>query len=193
MRQPLGTSALLLAVLAVAGCGGGEGGAEASFDAGPAEITPAATTLGLGERAFVEYAGLGPRNEPTINTVLGVTVEKVDEGSSSDIEGLGESTVPYYVHAEYENHGKAAIAPSVVSGRFTIIGSDGKEYDAEGVISIGGEFEKCPSVESDATLEPEQAVADCAVVTVTEGVSPREVRFIGDYAANEEPVGWKVE
>jgi hypothetical protein len=163
------------------------------FDAGPADITAPGTTVALGERAFVRYAGLGPNNEPTINTTLGVTVQKVDEGDSSDIEGLGESTVPYYVHAEYENHGDAPIAPSVVSGRFTIVGSDGKEYDAEGVISIGGEFDKCPSVESDATLAPEQAVADCAVVTVTKGVTPREVRFTGDYASTEEPVGWKVE
>jgi hypothetical protein len=191
--RPLRKHALVLAVFALAGCGGGDGGAEAKFDPGPAEITKAGTTLALGERAFVGYAGLGPNNEPTINTTLAVTVEKVDEGDSSDIEGLGESTVPYYVQAEYENHGDAAIAPSVVSGRFTIVGSDGKEYDAEGVISIGGEFDKCPSVESEATLGPEQAVADCAVVTVTKGVSPREVRFQGDYAANEEPVAWKVE
>jgi hypothetical protein len=184
---------LLLVSLALAGCGGGDGGADATFDAGPADITEPGTTVALGERAFVRYAGLGPNNEPTINTTLGVTVEKVDEGSSSDIEGLGESTVPFYVQAEYENHGDAAIAPSVVSGRFTIVGSDGKEYDAEGVISIGGEFDACPSVESEATLAPEQAVADCAVVTVTKGVSPREVRFTGDYASTEEPVAWKVE
>jgi hypothetical protein len=191
--RPLGKHALLVAVLTLAGCGGGDGGAEAKFDSGPAEITKPGTTLALGERAFVRYAGLGPSNEPTINTTLGVTVEKVDEGDSSDIEGLGESTVPYYVHAEYENHGDAAITPSVVSGRFTIVGSDGKEYDAEGVISIGGEFEACPSVESDATLAPEQAVADCAVVTVTKGVSPREVRFKGDYAASEDPVAWRAD
>ena len=179
----------------LAGCGGGDGGggAEAKFDAGPADITQPGTTLALGERAFVRYAGLGPNNEPTINTTLGVTVTELHEGKSSDIEGLGESTVPYYVHAEYENHGEAAIAPGVVSGRFTIIGSDGEEYDAEGVISIGGEFDACPSVETDATLAAEQAVADCAVVTLTEGVSPREVRFRGDYASTEKPVAWKTE
>jgi hypothetical protein len=193
VRRPLGQHALLLAVFVLAGCGGGDEGGAAKFDPGPADITRAGTTLALGERAFVRYAGLGSNNEPTINTTLGVTVEKVDEGESSDIEGLGESTVPYYVQAEYENHGDGAIAPSVVSGRFTIVGTDGKEYDAEGVISIGGEFEPCPSVESDATLAPEQAVADCAVVTVTKGISPREVRFKGDYASTEEPVAWKVE
>jgi hypothetical protein len=175
----------------LAGCGG-DGGADAKFDAGPANITKAGTTVALGERAFVAYAGLGPSNEPTVRTTLGVTVEKVDEGTSSDIEGLGESTVPYYVHAEYENHGDAAIAPSVVGGRFTIIGSDGEEYDTAGVISIGGEFDKCPKVDTEATLAPEEAVADCAVVTLKEGVSPRTVHFRGDYASSDEPVGWKV-
>ena len=138
MANRLVPVAALAMAAALAGCGGGDGGAEAKFDAGPANITKPGTTLALGERAFVEYAGLGPNNEPTINTTLGVTVTEVDEGSSSDIEGLGESVVPYYVQAEYENHGDAAIAPSVVSGRFAIVGSDGKEYDAEGVISIGG-------------------------------------------------------
>jgi hypothetical protein len=195
VRQRLARPLLVVFVAAaLGGCGGGDGGGgDAEFDPGPAEITKPGTTLALGERAFVRYAGLGPNNEPTIATTLGVTVEEVDEGKASDIEGLGESTVPYYVHAEYENHGQAAIAPSVVSGRFTIVGSDGKEYDAEGVISIGGEFEACPSVESDATLAAEQAVADCAVVTLTEGVSPQEVRFKGDYASTEEPVAWKAQ
>ena len=193
MRRGLATGLFLAAALALAGCGGGDGGAEAKFDAGPANVTKPGTSLALGERAFVGYAGLGPNNEPTIRTTLGVTVEKVDEGKSSDIEGLGESTVPYYVHAEYENHGGAAVAPSVISGRFTILGSDGEEYDSEGVISIGGEFEQCPSVESDATLAGEQAVADCAVVTLKEGVSPKEVRFQGDYASNAKPVAWKLD
>jgi hypothetical protein len=177
---------------ALAGCGGDGGGAEAKFDAGPANITKAGSTLALGDRAFVGYAGLGPNNEPTVRTTLGVTVEQVSEGKNSDIEGLGESTVPYYVHAEYENHGDAEIAPSVVSGRFTILGSDGEVYDTAGVITIGGEFEACPSVESEATLAPEQAVADCAVITLKEGVSPSEVRFQGDYATGDEPVAWKV-
>jgi hypothetical protein len=184
--------AALVAAAALAGCGGeGDGGAK--FDPGPATITKAGRTFALGERAFVRYEGLGPNNEPTVRTTLGVTVEKVDEGSSSGIEGVGEDEVPHYVHAEYENHGQAAIAPSVVSGRFTIRGSDGEEYVTAGVISIGGEFEACPSVESEAALAANQAVTDCAVVTLKEGVSPQEVRFQGDYAANEKPVAWKVE
>ena len=189
------SAAALVAAIAAAGCGGGDGGggAEATFDPGPARITEPGTTLALGGRAFVEYAGLGAENEPTARTTLGVTVHEVKEGSASDIEGLGESTVPFYVHVEYENHGDVAIAPTVVSGRFTILGSDGEDYDAEGVISIGGEFEDCPGVDSEATLAAEQAVADCAVITVAEGVTPREVRFQGDYAANEEPVAWKAE
>jgi hypothetical protein len=184
--------AALAAPVGVAACGG-EDGAEASFDAGPAEISKPGSMRALGERAFVRYAGLGSKNEPTVNTTLGVTVEKVDKGSSSDIEGLGESSVPYYVHAEYENHGDGEIAAFGPGGRFTIRGSDGEEYDTEGVISIGGEFEKCPDVDPTAALAAEEAVADCTVITLKEGVSPQEVRFQGDYAADEDPIGWKVE
>lgn len=178
----------------LAGCGGGDGGsAEAKFDAGPANITRPGTTLAVGERAFVAYAGLGPNNEPTVNTTLGVTVDEVDEGSSDDIEGLGESTVPWYVHVEYENHGDAAIAAGVVSGRFNVTGSDGEEYDAGGVIRIGGEFDACPQGDPQASLGPEQAVADCVVVPMTEGVSPRQITFTGDYASTEKPVAWRVD
>jgi hypothetical protein len=186
--------AVLVAAVGLAACGGGGGdGVEASFDAGPAEISKPGSTRALGERAFVRYAGLGSKNEPTVNTTLGVTVDKVDKGSSSDIEGLGESSVPYYVHAEYENHGDGEIAAFGPGGRFTIRGSDGEDYDTEGVISIGGEFEQCPDVDPTAALAPEEAVADCTVITLKEGVTPQEVRFQGDYAASEDPIGWKVE
>jgi hypothetical protein len=150
--------------------------------------------LVLGQRAFVRYAGLGAKNEPTASTTLGVTVQKVDEGSSSDIEGLGESTVPWYVHVEYENHGKAAIAVAGgTRGRFRIVGSDGEDYDTTGVVTIRGEFDRCPRADAGATLSPQDAIADCAIFAVTKGVSPREVRFVGDYAVQQKPVGWKVE
>ena len=175
-------------------CGGGDGGGsvDASFDPGPATIAEPGSSVALGERQFVEYSGLGSKNEPTVETTLGVTVERIDEGSSGDIEGLGESSVPHYVHVEYENHGRGSIMVLGPSGRFTIRGSDGEEYDTEGVISIGGEFEQCPGAESQATLGPEEAIADCVVITLKEGVSPRDVRFQGDYASGAEPVGWKV-
>ena len=188
-----GVAAALAAAAALSGCGGdGGGGGEASFDPGPVEIAKPGSSRAIGERAFVQYAGLGAKNEPTVNATLGVTVQKVDEGDSGDIEGLGESTVPYYVHAEYENHGGATIQASVVGGRFTIQGSDGEEYDTEGVISIGGEFEPCPGADSQATLAPDQAIADCVVISMTEGVTPEEVRFVGDYAVDQDPVAWKV-
>jgi hypothetical protein len=183
--------AALVAAAALPACGGGEG--EAKFEAGPAEIAKPGSTRAVGERAFVRYAGLGAKLEPTVTTTLGVTVEKVDEGSSSDIEGLGESTVPYYVHVEYENHGEAAIDVSGPGGRFTIRGSDGEEYDTEGVISIGGEFSACPGADPGATLATEEAILDCVVITLLKGVSPKEIRFEGDYAAEQEPVAWKLD
>jgi hypothetical protein len=183
---------LTCAALLLSACGGGGGdeGAAAEFDPGPVEIAKPGSTRALGERAFVRYAGLGAKNEPTVDATLGVTVQQVDEGSSSDIDGLGESSVPHYVHVEYENHGGASIMAFGPGGRFTIRGSDGEEYDTEGVISIGGEFEKCPDAEPQATLAPEEAIADCVVITLKEGVSPQEVRFQADYAANQKPVGW---
>lgn len=189
--------ALLLFVATLTACGGGgnggAGGGEATFDPGSANLAKPGTTFALGERAFVTYAGLGPKNEPTVETTLGVTVRKLDEGDSGDIDGLGKSTVPWYVHVEYENHGDAEIhAGAGPGGRFAIRGSDGQEYQKIGVVSIGGDFDKCPRVDPQATLPSKTAVADCVIVAVTEGVTPQEVQFTGDYAAEQKPVGWKV-
>ena len=179
----------LVVVLALAGCGGGD----AKFDAGPVVLTEPGTTVPVGERLFVRYAGLGAEMEPTVTTTLGVTVEKVDEGDASDIDGLGSAAVPYYVHAELENHGAAAIDANGPGGRFTIRGSDGRDYDTEGVISIGGKFEPCPSADAEANLAQDEAIEDCVVIVLKEGVSPRRVRFQGDYAVQQAPVAWKVD
>ena len=192
-RRPVRVVVALAAIAALSGCGGGGGSTEAKFDPGPAEIAKPGSTVALGERVFVRYAGLGAKLEPTVTTTLGVTVKELDEGNNSDIDGLGDNIVPYYVHVEYENHGDGSIQARGPGGRFTISGSDGETYDTTGVISFGGEFEACPRGEPTATLAPEQAIADCVVITVVEGVSPQNVRFQADYAVDEEPVGWKVE
>lgn len=198
-HRPAGNRAFVAATLAVAalsGCGGGDGGGgggDAKFDPGPVEIAKPGSTRAVGERVFVRFDGLGAKFEPSAKTTLGVTVKKVDKGDSSDIEGLGESTVPYYVHVEYENHGEAAIQVGAARNHFSIRGSDGEDYDTEGVIEVTGEFDACPDAETGATLAGKQAIADCLFVPMTEGVSPREVRFRGSLITEEEPVGWKVE
>jgi len=191
VMRPLRRSAfVLLSAIVLAACGGGD---DAKFDAGPVELAKPGTTVPVGERLFARYAGLGAEMEPTVKTTLGVTVEKIDKGDASDIEGIGTAVVPYYVHAELENHGDAAIDANGPGGRFTIHGSDGREYDTEGVISIGGEFEPCPSVDPEANLEEGEAIEDCVVIALKKDVSPREVWFQGDYAAEDRPVGWKVD
>jgi hypothetical protein len=193
IRTVCATGAL---ALLFAGCGGGAGGGggEATFDPGPATVAKPGTTFALGERAFVRYSGLGAKLEPTVETTLGVTVEKVDEGDSSDIEDLGDNVVPWYVHVEYENHGDAPIhAGAGPGGRFKIRGSDGEEYDRTGTVTISGEFDACPSVDAQATLARDEAIADCVVVGMKEGVTPKQVRFTGDYAAMGEPIGWTVD
>lgn len=191
MTRPLRRSALvLLSATVLAACGGGN---DAEFDAGPVDLAQPGTTVPVGERLFARYAGLGAEMQPTAKTTLGVTVEKIDKGDASDIEGIGDAVVPYYVHAELENHGDAAIDANGPGGRFTIHGSDGREYDTEGVISIGGEFEPCPSVDPEANLEEGEAIEDCVVIVLKKDVTPREVWFRGDYAAEDQPVGWKVD
>ena len=185
----------VLVTLALVGCGGGGGGGgdEASFDAGPAEIAKPGSKRPLGERAFVEYSGLGAdAADIEVKTTLGVTVREVNEGESGDIDGLGEGSVPYYVHVEYENHGDGEIDVGGAGVHFTIRGTDGEEYDRESVISIGGEFEQCPKAETGSTIKGEQAANDCVVITLTKGAKPQEVRFKADLFAEAEPVAWTV-
>ena len=203
LRLPAGKRvcgfAALIAASLLAGCGGGDGaadegggGGDATFDAGPVEIAKPGSARSVGERAFVEYEGLGPKFEPDAKTTLGVTVREVDEGDSDDIDGLGESTIPYYVHLEYENHGDGSILVLGLDSHVGVRGSDGEEYDTEGVIEIAGEFEQCPDADPDAVLAAKQALNDCVVVTMTEGVAPEVVAFRGNLVTDEKPVGWTV-
>jgi hypothetical protein len=185
----------LAAVAALAGCGGGGGGggAEATFDPGPVEIAQPGSTRPLDERAFVEYDGLGAANEPSVKTTLGVTVLEINEGDSSDIDEFPENSTPHFVQFELENHGDGAINVGAgPRGRITVRGSDGSVYETVGVVTISGEFDLCNRVDSQATLAKGEAIADCAIVAISDGVSPDVVLFEGDYADQKEPVGWTV-
>lgn len=184
--------AAVVAVLAFAGCGGG-GGAEATFDSGPVEIAEPGSTRPLNERAFVEYDGLGAENEPSVQTTLGVTVLEVKEGDSSDIDEFPENSTPLYVQFELENHGDGAINVGAgPRGRITVRGSDGKVYETIGLVTISGEFDLCDRADTQATLAKGEAIVDCAIVAISDDVSPDLVLFEGDYADEKEPVGWTV-
>ena len=182
-----------LAVGALAGCGGGGGGAEAEFDPGSVEIAESNSTLPLGERAFVEYDGLGAENEPSVKTTLGVTVLEINEGDPSDIDDFPENTSPHYVVFELENHGDGAINVGAgPRGRITVRGSDGEVYETVGLVTISGEFDLCDRADTQATLAEEEAIMDCAIVAISDDVSPEVVLFEGDYADQKEPIGWTV-
>lgn len=182
-----------LAVGALASCGGGGGGAEAKFDAGSVEIAQSGSTRPLSERAFVEYDGLGAENEPSVRTTLGVTVLEVVEGDPSDIDDFPENSVPHFVQFELENHGDGAINVGAgPRGRITVRGSDGKVYETVGLVTISGEFDLCDRADTQATLAKGEAIVDCAIVAISDGVSPEVVLFEGDYADQDEPIGWTV-
>ena len=190
-RRLVGATALV-AVVALAGCGGGDD-AEATFDSGPVEIAEPGSTLPLNERAFVEYDGLGAENEPSVKTTMGVTVLEIKEGDSSDIDDFPENSTPHYVQFELENHGDGAINVGAgPRGRITVRGSDGKVYETVGLVTISGEFDLCDRADTQATLAKGEAIVDCAIVAISDGVSPDLVLFEGDYADENEPVGWTV-
>jgi hypothetical protein len=186
-----GLAALTAGVLA--GCGGG-GGAEAKFDDGSVEIAESGSERPLGERAFVEYDGLGAENEPSVKTTLGVTVLEVIEGDSSDIDDFPEGSRPHYVVFELENHGDGEINVGAgPRGRITVRGSDGEVYETVGIVTISGEFDFCERADTEATLAKGQAILDGAIVEIGDDVAPEVVFFEGDYADQKEPVGWTVD
>jgi len=182
-----------LAVGALAGCGGNGAGAEAKFDPGSVEIAESGSTRPFDERAFVEYDGLGAEDEPSVKTTLGVTVLEVSGGDPSDIDDFPDNSTPHYVLFELENHGDGAINVGAgPRGRITVRGSDGQVYETVGVVTISGEFDFCERADSQATLAKGEAILDCAIVAISDDVSPEVVLFEGDYADQNEPVGWTV-
>ena len=48
-------------------------------------------------------------------------------------------------------------------------------------------------MDPEANLAKGETIADCVVIVLKKDVSPREVWFKGDYAVDDDAVGWKID
>lgn len=169
-------------LLALAGCGGDEGG----------------EVHALGERVTVGY------NEPAdtgrgVSTTLEVTVLAVREGTHDDLTEAGfevdaedRNTTPYYVDARYENVGEGTVTRSI----------DVNLEDPEGnligdtlVFDYGDKgFPPCENV-SEGKFAPGDSYESCTLFLVPEGVEVANVSFLSDEGADTPPefVYWEVD
>jgi hypothetical protein len=181
-----GAAAALLAALAVVPAGCGQTESASSSDAGRPDAS-----LALGEQAvapFVDY-GTDRESQPT---EVAVRVLDVDRGRIADLEPFDLSpaekrSVPYYVHATFENRGDFAVSRSLL--RVSMDDADGREHRPATLVLLGGRFEPCPETPS-APLRPGERFASCSPILLPKGTEPGRVRFQGDVA--QDPLHWEI-
>lgn len=153
-------------LLALAGCGGDDDGGEAAHP--------------LGEEVVVEHTQGTTAGAP--RATVGITVQKVRQGTQADLEQAGfsldpeeKTATPYYVDVRYANKGSAAIDRGLV---VSLEDGDGNTISSTTIINLGGEpFAKCPQAER-GKLAPGQSYEDCRLFLVPEGREPERVTFL---------------
>ena len=174
--------ACLVLALGLAGCGGGDDGAQ---------------TLALGEKAVVEHT-TAPGTATAATTTLGITVLAVRRGSQGELEEGGftldadeKTATPYYVDTRWENQGSEAVdKPLLVS----LEDQDENRIGSTTIIDLGGSpFRECPKADS-GQLAPGESYESCLLFLVPEGSEPQRVSFL-PYAPDSETeyVYWAVE
>jgi hypothetical protein len=190
-RAPLRSSSVLLVVaaLALTGCGGGNGEkpttrpsvtlptSNVNVPSG-VQLTKAGAQLKFGEKATVAY-----EPNPQRNTVLEMTVASAAEGSIGDLGSyvLDERTkasTPYYVDVTVTNVGDGDVGQTpiplwAVDEKNTLIQAS----------SFTNSFSRCPSTPLPTTFAPNATVSTCLVFLVPDhgkltGVSYRPLQAV---------------
>jgi hypothetical protein len=184
---------LVVAALALAGCGGEEKPttkptatlptANVNVPAG-VELTKAGAQLKFGEKATVAYEPNSQRN-----TVLELTVNSATEGTIADLgtyvlDDRTKASTPYYVDVTVTNVGDGDVGQTPIP----LWAVD----DADTLIqasSFTNAFTRCPSTPLPTTFAPQATVTTCLVYLVPDhgkltGVSFRPLQAVA-------PIVWK--
>jgi hypothetical protein len=208
MLSPVRTCAAAVALvlaLAFAACGSDDAGDETAASEAPTATAEAPTaapeedagapgeagdTLGLGDRAVVDYIEYGKTEDKNKNVQLGVSVVKVRKGRISDfkdfnLEADEKASAPYYLDVKFENLGDVALTRHLLEP--TVEDTDGQEYRAINLIVLSGTFKPCPEY-SEKKLGPGESFTGCSAVLMPKGKKLERVRFQGD--VTKDPVFW---
>jgi hypothetical protein len=166
-RRTIAMSALLGALLIVAGCGGGGGGGTAA--------------LPLGKEAVVDHTQLSGAS-PAPKTTLAITVLAVRTGKIADLEAGGytveaaqKTKTPIYVDVRYENRGTNAIDKKL---DVALEDQDGNLITSVVIFNYAGTpFEKCTD-NGKGSLKPGEKFDTCTLFLVDQGRTPTKVSFL---------------
>ncbi len=178
---PLGWVAV---VLALAACGGGDGGS---------------STHALGEEVVVEHSPAVTTGEQAPEpTMLGITVLAVRKGTQEELKQAGftldpveRTSTPYYVNLRLRNQSGPAIDRLA---SVSLEDDDGTTVRSTTVIDLGGRpFEACPQG-SKGLLKPGQRYEQCELYLVPDGTEPSKASFLPyDPETPTDYVYWAVE
>jgi hypothetical protein len=180
---------LVVAALALAGCGGGDGEkpttkpsvtlptSDVNVPAG-VELTKAGAQLKFGEKATVAYEPNAQRNTVLEMTVTGVTEGTIADLSTYVLDDRTKASTPYYVDVTVTNVGDGDVGQTpiplwAVDDKNTLIQAS----------SFTNSFTRCPSTPLPTTFAPNASVSSCLVFLVPDqgkltGVSYRPLQAV---------------
>jgi len=167
----------MLAASVASGCGGDDGGsgdkgaAAKGSPASASRLTPAGTTLKVGQPAVVAYQSMSPKAKSRLE----VTTTKIEKGSIDDLKDAGlepsqKSSTPYYVKLTVKNLGSAK-GPGDLSGTLpttNLTGVDERDESQTSVTFIGT-FERCDEADTPKSFGKGKSFETCLVFLIPEG------------------------
>jgi hypothetical protein len=174
---------VMVVALALAGCGGDDGGGSGK-------------TLALGTSATVDYVTQASGDTPAVDTKLEVTALAVRKGTQEELASGGlqvddkdKDTTPYYVDARYANKGTGKVKRTL---SVSMEDADGNSIPTTLIFgTTDAPFKPCVNV-NDGTLELGQSYESCTLFLVPKGAELGVVRFVSqDKSAKITFTDWK--
>ena len=200
--------AVVLVLLAIAGCGGDSEeeptaaattpeatATEAAAEEAPAgggggdEVTPLGTTLKVGEPAVIDYTDASTNDK----SIIRLTPEKIEQGSLDDFKNIEldeeqKKATPYYAEIAVENIGDGDLSGG--DPATYINGVDDRGQDQNEIIFIG-DFERCDH-ETPKKLKPGDSYDACLVYLIPQGGSLEGFHWIQfDEKSGKSDLNWE--
>jgi hypothetical protein len=164
--------------------------AETTAAAPAGDVTPAGSTLQVGETATIDYEDTGGSGR---STLIAVTPESIEEGSIDDFKNIDldeaqQSSTPYYVRMTVENVGKGDLS-GTEPGSY-INGVDDRGQDQNELIFFG-EFDACPDADPES-FKPGESYETCLTYLMPGGGAIEGLRWIMfDEKTSKSNIDWR--
>lgn len=152
-------------------------------------ITPAGSTLKMGETATIAYDDSSSGKKTTIEvTPQGIEKGSIDDFKNIDLDADQKAATPFYVKVSVKNVGKGDLGDSEPGSYIDAVDDRGQEQNE---IIFFGDFERCPSADV-KSFKPGDSYETCLTYLVPGGGSIEGMRWIMfDEKSGKSNIDWK--